>query len=209
MSKILILGGNSNNLGGAIERAIGDCSLYSRSTRPALDLFDAKQVNRVFERERPEVVVHMGAVFPNLKDKKLGTIQDWDEINSLLDAKIKGGYISLDAAVRWKAKIFIFMAGAALSGDSRFCHFTVANGALWSLVRFATRHTSIDAYYLEMGMILPSNMGKRHLEEMAPEDKLEARRTSISPENVADSLAMIIGGKYPRGSRVVINKGNI
>jgi hypothetical protein len=101
------------------------------------------------------------------------------------------------------------MAGAALSGDPRFCYFTVANGALWSLVSFATRHTPINAYYLEMGMVLPSNMGKRHLNEMAPEDRLEARKMSISPENVADSFAMIIRGKYPRGSRVVINNGDI
>jgi hypothetical protein len=209
MCKILVLGGNSNNLGDAIAKTIDDCALYSRRTQPALDLLYYHQVNEVIKNEKPEAIVHMAAIFPELIDKKLGTIDNWHEIDALLDVKIKGGYIAMDAAVRWGVKTFIFMAGSALSSDSRFCHFTVANGALWSLVQFATLHTPIDAYYLEMGMVLPSNMGKLHLSQTAQGEALEAQRASISPRDVSGSIEKIILGQYPRGSRIVINKGNI
>jgi hypothetical protein len=209
MRKILILGGNSNNLGGETSKVIDGCALYSRSTQPALDLLDFHQVNRVFEYEKPEVAIYMAAIFPDLTGKKLGAIDNWHEIDDLLDIKIKGGYIALNAAVRWGVKTFIFMAGSALSSDSRFCHFTVVNGALWSLVQFATLHALIDAYYLEMGMVLPSNMGKLHLSQTAQEEALEAQRASISPRDVSSSIDKIILGQYPRGSRVVINKGDI
>lgn len=207
MGKTVIIGGNSENLGAILADRLRECVCLSRRTQPSIDALDPNTVYTAFEREKPETVICAATVYPDPIDKQLGSIDDWEDINQLIDVKIKGAYITLNAAVRYGVKNFIFMAGSEVSGDPHFCYFTVANGALWGMTRFANRHTDVNVYYLELGVVLPSRTGERYLSSLACEQKKPARLAAISPSDVVNCVQDIIDEKYPRGMRIVLNNG--
>jgi hypothetical protein len=205
--KIVVFGGNEENLGGVLSSGLENCLSLSRRTKPSLDVIDPYSVDVTIERERPEAIIFAAIMYPELKC--LGTIKDWEDINALLDTKIKGCYIVLNAAINYGVKHFIVMAGSAVSKDPQLCHFTIVNSALWGMIQFATQHTFLDAYYLEMGVVLPSRIGEQYLGALSLEQQIGVRAAAITPCAIVQSVKSIFAGHYSRGARVVLNKGGV
>ncbi len=206
--KTIILGGNKENLGGALADGLGDCLALSRRTQPSIDVLHPHSIEGLIQREKPETLIFTAMAYPDQSPKPLGDIENWEEMNRFFDTKVKGCFITINLAVRHRVRRFVVIAGSHLSGDSRLCHFATVNNALWGLVQFVTKHTSLDAYYLEMGVVLPSKIGARYLESLAPEEREGVCSGAIAPQDLVRCVKNILADHYPRGTRVVLNKGN-
>jgi hypothetical protein len=212
MSDILVLGGGQESVGAYIAYRLSDCTTLSRSTIPSIDVLDPDLVREIVKRECPRTIIFAPVTYQDQtgqdpRVEKLGSIVEWQSIYLILDTKIRGAYHTVDIAVALGVENVIFLAGAEVSGDPQFCHFTIMNGALWGLTRFASRHTPLNVYYLEMGFVFPSRAAKHYVGDL---DDDEARKkvveTSITPDDVVRCIEDIVAGKYPRGSRIVLNK---
>jgi hypothetical protein len=205
--KTLILGGNNTSLGGILASGLDDCAALSRRTHPSVDITDPLSVEAIIRDQQPESIIF--AAMTQVEPRCLGVVEDWEELNRFLDTKIKGGYITLNAAVKYEVKRLIMLAGSAVSSDPRLSHFTVVNGALQGMVQFADQHTSLEVYYVEMGIVLPSRAGEAYLESLSPEQREMACASAIPPQDVLTGVQDILAGKYPKGTRVILNKGNV
>lgn len=204
--RILVLGSSQESwLGVALQASDAEISFGSRST--GCDVRNAKQVEHMVEGFRPNAIVLAASTFP--EPATIGNITDWATTSALLAAKTVGMLASLDAAVRYGVNSIIVLGGAAVSGHSGMAHFTVANGALWSAVQFVTRHTTLRAYYLELGVVLPSPVGEQYLSTLSTEQQEAVRKLAISPAIVAAKIHDLLGPNAPEpGSRISLLSTN-
>ena len=208
MSDVLVFGGSPGSVGAYIAARLPGCVRLSRSTVPGVDVLSSESVQEAIERERPHTIISAAMVYPDPVEKELGSITGWGSIHLLLDTKIQGAYHIVDAAVSLSVKRVILLAGTAISKDPRLCHFTIVNGALWSLACFANEHTSLDVYYLEMGLISPGRTCNHYLKSLNEHDRGSAIASAITPDDVVAKIRDIVNGTCPRG-RIVLNKDNV
>ncbi len=200
--RILVLGPRRDSwLGHALHLIGAEIAFGSRST--GCDVRNPNAVHRAVEEVRPDAIILGASLFPT--PKSLGEIVDWEFIGSILTAKTLGMLAVLDAAVRCGTKTVIILGGSSVSSNPGMSHFTVANGALWSAVQFAARHTTLRAYYLELGVVLPSTTGEQYIATLPEDQRDTARHSAITPQMVAEKVSELIEGSMPSGTRVVLN----
>lgn len=162
--KILIAGASSpRSIGAGLGRA-HEVVLVSRSGAAgvACNITREGAARGLLEEHRPDAVVHAAGVYH--RPQRLGTLSSgsYRRIEEHLDAKCLGSLMLLDAAVAvGTVKHFVVLGGREVSSDAGFAFYTIANGALWSLVRFANKHTLVHSYFLDLPLVKGSAMGER------------------------------------------------
>lgn len=202
--KTLIIGGGS--IGYKLAELLqGEVRVVSRSN--GCDIARPNQVQEAVSGFEPDTVVVSAGSYPELAE--IGQIKDWREIANLIVAKTLGAMVVLDAAVKCGVKKIIVLGGSEVSGDPRFVHFTVGNGGLWAACQFASLHTRLEVYYLELGVVSGSEMGEAYVTSLTVEKQAKVREMAVSYEDIANEIARIQGGEIPAGSRVQINRGTL
>ncbi len=199
--KILVIGVSSQtSVGYLLAQHLKDHEFIfaSRSGKlgEACDVTNNEAVAALIFRIKPDVVIHAAGFY---REETLGNIQDWQAASSNVLAKAFGALVVLNEAVKNAVPIVIFFGGKMEHADPLFAPFVVGNGAMLVAVRFAAEHSSVQAYYLEMGLIIGSSMGKL----------IQGRGQGVHDEEVhIETLAQvvqgIISGSYANGSQIVL-----
>ena len=206
--KTLIIGGKKGNIGGFIgNNLFGETKTVCRNSQESLDIGDRRQVAEIIKRYRPDNIIVAAGFYP--KTEKLGSIKDWKGVYECLQTKIIGALNVINFAVKYKVKKLIIIGGSEISSDPKFCHFTIANGALWSAVNFAAKHTKTKTYYLELGVVLTSPMGNKYTKNLSKKDKNKIFSASVKMQDVLDEVVKIIKNEHKNGERIKVNKTNI
>lgn len=208
--KILVIGASAN---ASIGKLIGDqlkqngheISYASRSGRLGLicDTTTPKQVIDLLSRQKPEIIIHAAGVFS--KPNKLGAINDWENIKYHFLAKSLGALAVVNAATRCRnVKKIIMLGGRKISSAEKFASYTIANGALWSLVEFTARHTAMEIYYLDLPLVSNSAMSSLYLSTLPKAEKKSLSEQQIPADKIIRVIQRIIAGKYKNGSRIIL-----
>lgn len=211
MRKILILGPSRPRSIGALiapvlEQAGFETLLASRSGTCGVqcDLTNPTELTARILNYQPNIVIHAAGMLSS--HCPIGQITDWAESVALLEAKAIGSAIVLDAAVKCGVKTVIFFAGTDVSSDPTMWLYSLGNGAIWSAVQAAAKHTNLNVFYFELGLVADSQAGEDYL-RLCSDPAISSR--SVNSTDVARETLAAISGAYPSGSRIHINKGTI
>ena len=206
--KTLIIGGKKGNIGGYLGKNVREETIVvCRSSEPSVDICNPEQVSQVIEKYRPDNIIITAGYYP--KVDKLGKITDWENVSECIKIKTFGIINVLNFAVKYKVKKLIIVGGTEVSSDPRFCHFTIANGGLWSAVRFAVKHTKIKTYYLELGVVLNSPMGCSYINDTDCSGRNIIVNNSVGLKDILNATKDILDNKYKNGERIKVNKVSI
>jgi NAD(P)-dependent dehydrogenase (short-subunit alcohol dehydrogenase family) len=206
---ILILGASSKtSIGfttGEVLRLHGHSVVYgSRSGKlgTRCDVTKPKEVRRLMAKTRPDVVILAAGVFG--APKKIGTLSDWKRTDDHVHAKSFGALVVANefARVR-KIGTLVVLGGREISSHPGFAHFTIGNGALWSLVRFLNTNTAIAAYYLDLPFVTDSAMHRHYIRVTRHQVAGE-----ITESTIANVITHIIE-KRPKKKRIVLGRGAV
>ena len=145
---------------------------------------------------KPDVLIHAAGFY---RKETFGNIQDWQAASSDVSAKAFGALVVLNEAVKNAVRIVMFFGGKMEHADPLFAPFVVGNGAMLAAVRFAAEYSSVQAYYLEMGLIIGSSMGK-----LIQGRGQGAHDEEVRTETVAQVVQGIISGSYANGSQIAL-----
>lgn len=173
--------------------------LTSRSGRYGIscDVCRPEQIDRLLSEKQPQAIIHLAGVWGD--PKPLGKIKDWASVEKHVLARSLGGMILLDGAIKYKVPMVIFIAGKIKTALPNFSQFVVGNSALWSLCQFATNHTDLDTYYVELGVIKESTMAKRYLQS-----SFSSAVAMTSIQSVQTTINEILNRSHPRGSLITV-----
>ncbi len=207
--KILILGASSKtSVGytvGEILRQGGHAVRYaSRTSRIDLtcDVTDPRELEHAFREASPEVVIHAAGVFG--RAQKLGSIRRVAVEDHLL-AKSLGTLLVLNAAeAAGTVHSVIAFGGREISSNPGYVVYTIANGAMWSALQFANRHTKLRCYFLELPLVEGSKMASQYLAD--PSTAKPEPGTTATPTGIAEKVEEILAGEHNPTRRVLINE---
>ena len=209
--KILILGVSSKNsvgcMVGEILRQDGHEVRYASRKRKlnnlVCDITGSRQVRQLLREIRPEVVIHAAGVFTRAQE--LGLVTGMKPITRHVLAKSVGMLALLDAAAKGYAKVqyVIAFGGREVSSNPGYAAYTIANGAMWSALQFANRHTKLGCYFLELPLVEGSTMAAQYLADRNT-DKSRVG-DAISPSDIARVILEILADKRNPKERVVLN----
>jgi hypothetical protein len=205
---ILIFGASSkSSIGftvGEILRLHGHSVVYaSRSGKlgTRCDVTKPQEVRRLMAKTNPDVVILAAGVFS--APEKISDIASWKHTGSHLRTKSFGALVVANEFARARKRgALVVLGGRDVSSHPGFAHFTIGNGSLWSLVRFLNRHTSVDAYYLDLPFVTDSTMRREYVRTTRHRVAGE-----ITSQKIAHSVAVIIT-RRPQRKRIILGKGN-
>lgn len=207
--KILILGVSSKtSVGytvGEILRKQRHVVHYASRTSQidlACDVTVPRELERTFREVSPEVVIHAVGVF--CRAQKLGSIRRVTVEDHLL-AKSLGTLLVLNAAeAAGTVHSVIAFGGREISSNPGYAAYTIANGAMWSALQFANRHTKLRCYFLELPLVEGSKMASQYLAD--PSTAKPESGTTTTPTEVAGKVEEILAGEHNPNRRVCINE---
>ena len=207
---ILIFGASTKNsigyhLGESLRLIGHKISYASRSGRLGFqcDVTVAADVRRVLQRFEPDAVVLCAGVF--VPPHVVGSIETWDKIATHLSAKTLGALIVFDELTRLgKITQVIVLGGREVSSDPGFAPYTIGNSALWGLMRFLNRHTSLSVFYVDLPFVENSTMQQAYLR--AKHTDPHAALSGISPSHVTQAVLRILCGQS-KSKRIILGKG--
>ena len=157
--RALIIGASSDrSIGyhiGEHRKSLGDDVAYA-SRSGALgykcDVTDIGALQRLFERERPQVVVL--AVGTALQNPSINSFDDWQRQCDDIMARSIGAHATLIAAwIIGTVTHFVALGGRAKFDDPNLETYTISNGALWGAVQHANAHGQVKTVYVDMPFV--------------------------------------------------------
>lgn len=189
-----------------IERVDNRVYYASRSGRLGrkCDITRYKQVGKMFRdiAGHPSAVIQAAGVYTPAR--RLGESLYDPAVHAHILAKSVGTMNLLDAAVRsTRVRNFIVFGGREMSSNPGYVFYTAANGAMWSLVQFANRHTRLRAYFIDLPLVERSAMGKKFLADPG----VDVDPTGVIPvQVVTDTVTKIMRGEVEPG-RIILGEG--
>lgn len=162
------------------------------------DVTDFAAVTNLFEKERPDVVIHAaGGAF--LNPVALGACVDWSAMAEHIAAKSFGTIVLLDAAKRTgSVKYFVALGGRPKFGDEKMAAYATGNGALWSAIEFANEYVpEFNSFYVDMPIVIGTKNADGLIAAGAHTQSEHAQ--AIPVERVIEAVNDIIKGKKVPG----------
>ncbi len=175
----------------------------------ALDATDPSWTYMVFERIKPDVVIHVAGTYTTTRP--IGEIGDWGGVYDHILAKSHGVLSVLDAAARvGTVRHMILLGGREVSGHKGYAAYTCGNGAMWALTQFAARHVRyFKTYFIDMPLVEGTAMAKKYLQDPATVEYLETVPEIISVNTISISVVIaaveaILRDEHASGDRIVL-----
>jgi len=169
------------------------------------DVRDATMVRNIVNDVRPHVIVQAAGVYSDGQElHELGATTLLPSMYAHILAKSIGTLLLLGAAVATGGvRHFVAFGGREVSSAPSYGVYTAANGAMWSVVEFANRHTNIRSHLIDLPLVEGSAMGKRFLEDT----KVNADVSGAIPmQTVTETVLSILRDEVEPG-RIILGEG--
>jgi|SRR3989344_1863895 len=168
----------------------------------ACDVTDPNAVQRLFDQERPEVVVL--AVGIALQKSRIDSFDDWQPQCDDIAARSIGTLATMIAAQRTPSVThLIALGGRATFEDPNLGAYAASNGALWGLVQHANTHARFDAWDVDMPFVIGS-ANAESLRAAGLHTGSEIAK-AIRVDDVVRTMDEILAGSHPPG-RIVLGR---